>query len=235
MDEQIRPREMLTELYLLRKPRQSANPTPTLLTKRLKGDLRRPFLMAEEAEERGEGGLRTTAKSRGSRSSDPLARFEYMFGGPHAGLLVLRGWKAILAAACDEIEQLVAVRRLQFHWVSLQEEDGAGRFIYAVNDSARFMVDLHGKSRRAFTQVSGDLSSVLTRRLDAVACEAERLTLEACVVCGARCVPERYFGHQLPLCQRHKPELLSESTEVGLEGVWRRAVDRDVAPRAPWV
>lgn len=234
MDEKAHTGVVFTELYVRRYPQQVENAREALLTKRLKGSVRRPFLS-------GGGGLdgealRPVGKTRRrSIPLDPLARYEYMFAGPHAGLLILRGWTAILAHACEEIEHLVAIRKLQFHWVSLQEEDGAGRFIYAVNDRARFQVDLRGESRRAFTQVSSDVSFALGRRIDAITCEAERLTLEACVVCGVRCSAETYFGHQLPLCQRHKPDLLNEPSEVGLEGVWRCAVERDVAPRAPWV
>jgi hypothetical protein len=235
MDQQFPAGAKSPKFDLLRERRQGKYPSQTLLTRRLKSrPMRRTHLEGEV--EPGKVALRLALRLlRRSRPRDPLIRFGHMFEGPHAGLLVLRGWISILAGACEEIDHLVAVRRLRFNWVSLQEENGAGRFIYAVNDRAQFVVDLQGESRRAFTHVNSEVPIALARHIDAIACEAERLTVEACIVCGDRCTPETYFGHQLPLCKRHRPELVSEATEEGLEGVWRLAVERDVAPRSLWV
>jgi len=165
---------------------------------------------------------------------DPLARFAHMFDGPHDGLLILRGWTAILERACEEIDRMIAIKKLRFHWVSLQEVDGVGRFIYGVNDRVRLLVDIQGESRRAFTYVNSELPIAIQRRIDAIVWEAERLTAHSCVVCGAHCQPGTYFGRELPLCSLHTPELINEVPDEGLEGVWRCAIVRDVCAGKTW-
>lgn len=159
-------------------------------------------------------------------------RFPYMFEGQHAGLTVFRGWSPILALACEKIDRVVLDTRSSFRWVILDEEDGAGRFVYTLGGLPRFFVDVSGRSRRAVVNTNDEALSHVARRIDALVCEAERLTSEACIVCGLRCERKRYFGHDLPLCNVHRPEHLNESDDDGLEGVWRSSIEWE-APSDP--
>ncbi len=162
---------------------------------------------------------------RDAKLGDPRARFPYMFDGPHVGLVLYRGWVPILVRACEKIDQIVVLRGLKFHWVCLREENGTGWFFYSLNDRSRFLVDIGGSSRRALVHVNSEVPTTLTRRIDAIVCEAERLASEACLVCGARCTRARYFGQELPLCSRHCPDQMNEQAEEGLESVWRLSIE----------
>jgi hypothetical protein len=162
-----------------------------------------------------------------SREQSPSirSRFPYMFEGDHDGLTLFRGWSPILAKACEKIDQIVLESSLAFHWVLLQEENAAGRFMYALGWRPRYFVDLSGCSRRALVHPNRKALASIARRIDAVVWEAERLTSEACIVCGVRCEHKHYFGRELPLCKAHQPEHLNEFGEEGLQGVWRSSVE----------
>jgi len=165
------------------------------------------------------------AEVGGPPRSDVRARFPYMFKGPHATIVLYRGWTPILGRACEHIDRIVAARGLEFHWICLDEEDGVARFIYAMNDRSRYLVDIEGRSRRALTHVNSEVLTGTTRRVDSIVLNAERMTSEACIVCGLRCHPSRYFGRLLPLCREHRPENINESSDDGLEKVWRLSIE----------
>lgn len=166
----------------------------------------------------------SNAKVHRRRLRDIRLRFPYMFLGAHVGLTAFRGWSAIVGRACEEIDRIID-RKVDFHWVLLQEESGVGRFVYALNDHSQYLVDAEGRSRRAFIRASYEALAPVEERINPIVWEAERLTAEACLICGARCGRGRYFGRDLPLCSRHQPEVINRFDEEGLEGIWRRSIE----------
>lgn len=163
---------------------------------------------------------------RGTRYlASPRAAFPGMFGGQHLGMTLYRGWNPILLAACVAVERLLAHRSLPFHWVQLEEEDGIGRFLYSLGEHSQYVVKVEHRSRRVMLLITQDDAGDFAGAIDGIVNEAERLSCEACLVCGARTARRMYFGRNLPLCLRHQPELLNLASEEGLEGVWRRSVE----------
>ncbi|MEJ8814781.1 hypothetical protein WKW77_27165 [Variovorax ureilyticus] len=162
---------------------------------------------------------------RSARPVSARSRFPAMFSGPHAGITLYRGWNPILAAACREIQQAVEFRGLGFRWVRIEEEDGVAALFYALGERSRFVIDLANSSRRAVVLNTHARADDLVRYIDCVVLDAERLSAEACMVCGAHSRRRNYFGRDLPLCDRHQPEFLNASDEEGLEGLWREAIE----------
>lgn len=160
-----------------------------------------------------------------ARHTSPRARFPAMFWGPHLGLTLYRGWNPILAAACGEIEDVLSHSALAFHWVQIEEEAGVARFLYSLGERSRYVVELAHQSRRAMVHVTHDAADDLAGSIDRIVNEAERLTSESCMVCGARAVRAPYFGRELPLCPLHQPEKLNGQHEEGLEGLWRHSIE----------
>ena len=168
---------------------------------------------------------RPTMKLRARKFASPRAAFPGMFGGQHLGVTFYRGWNPILFAACVAVERVLAHRSLPFRWVQIQEEDGAGRFLYSLGEHSHYVVQVADRSRRVMLLIAQDEARDLTGAIDGIVNEAERLSCEACLVCGARTAGRLYFGQKLPLCLRHQPELLNLKGEEGLEGVWRHSVE----------
>jgi hypothetical protein len=148
-----------------------------------------------------------------------------MFGGPHAGITFYRGWDPILVTGCAGIQRAVVRKGLGFRWVQIQEEDGVAALFYALGERSRFVIDLAHPTRRAVVLNAHARADDLVRYIDGLVLEMERLSAEACMVCGARSVRRNYFGRELPLCDRHQPEFLNASGEEGLEGMWREAIE----------
>jgi len=162
---------------------------------------------------------------RATGPASARSRFPAMFSGPHAGFTLYRGWNPILAAACDEIRRAVVRKGLGFRWVRIEEEDGVAALFYALGERSRFVIDLANSSRRAVVLNAHVRADELVRYIDCVVLDAERLSAEACMVCGVYSRRRNYFGRDLPLCERHQPELLNASDEEGLEGLWREAIE----------
>jgi len=162
---------------------------------------------------------------RSRRHISPRFRFPTMFSGDHLGLTLFRGWNPILSAACASIERLLIREPLAFHWVQLHEELGVGYFLYSLGEHCRYAVETVARSRRVMIVVTQEEARGLARAIDGIVNEAERLSSEACLVCGARTIRRKYFGRELPLCFRHQPELLDLHDEEGLEGVWRHSIE----------
>lgn len=160
-----------------------------------------------------------------ARHASPRARFPAMFWGRHLGLTLYRGWNPILAAACGEIEHVLSHSALAFHWVQIEEEYGAARFLYSLGERSRYVIELTPQSRRAMIVVTHEAADGLTKSIDRIVNEAERLTCESCMVCGARTSRGLHFGRELPLCPLHQPEILNRRGEEGLEGLWRHAIE----------
>lgn len=159
------------------------------------------------------------------RYVSPRLRFPAMFDGLHLGLTLYRGWNLILLSACASVSRLLVQQPLAFRWVQLQEEDGVGRFLYSLGEHCRYAVEVAGRSRRVMILVTQDEARELATAIDGIVNEAERLSSEACLICGARTARRLYFGRELPLCLLHQPEVLNAPAEEGLEGVWRHAID----------
>ena len=170
---------------------------------------------------------RPTMDRRARYLASPRASFPEMFGGQHLGMTLYRGWNPILLAACVAVERLLAPRTLPFHWVQLQEDDGIGRFLYSLGEHSQYVVKVEDRSRRVMLLITQDDAGDFAGAIDRIVNEAERLSSEACLVCGACTARRMYFGRNLPLCLRHQPELLNLVGEEGLEGVWRRSVEWD--------
>lgn len=168
---------------------------------------------------------------RSKRHLSPRVRFPIMFSGDHLGLTLFRGWNPILTTACGSIERLLSQQELPFHWVQLQEEQGVGCFLYSLGKHCRYAIQAAGHSRRVMILTTQEEARDLSKAIDAIVNEAERLSSEACLVCSARTARRKYFGRELPLCLRHSPELLSLPGEEGLEGVWRRAIEWEAPGR----
>lgn len=160
-----------------------------------------------------------------ARPVSPKARFPAMFWGRHLGLTLYRGWNPILVAACGEIEHALSHSALTFHWVQIQEEDGAARLLYSLGERSRYVIELAPQSRRAMIVVTHDAADGLTKSIDRIVNEAERLTCESCMVCGVRTSRGLYFGRAFPLCPLHQPEMLNRRGEEGLEGLWRHSIE----------
>jgi len=148
-----------------------------------------------------------------------------MFSGDHLRLTLFRGWNPILLVVCASVERLLVGQPLRFRWVQLQEEEGVGHFLYSLGEYSRYAVEAAGQSRRAMILVTQEEAGDLARAIDGIVNEAERLSSEACLVCGARTARRKYFGRELPLCLLHQPELLSVRGEEGLESVWRHSIE----------
>jgi hypothetical protein len=148
-----------------------------------------------------------------------------MFDRPHAGITLYRGWNPILVAACATIQRAVVRKALGFRWVQIQEEDGVAALFYALGERTRFVIDLSHLSRRAVTLNAHVGAEDLVRYIDSIVLEAERLSAEACMVCGTRSVRRNHFGRELPLCDLHQPGFLNADGEEGLEGLWREAIE----------
>lgn len=100
-----------------------------------------------------------------------------------------------------------------------------GRFLYSVGEHCRYAVETDGHSRRVMILVTQDEAGDLVKAIDEIVNEAERLSSEACLVCGARTTRRTYFGRELPLCSHHQPDLISVRGEEGLQSVWRHAIE----------
>jgi hypothetical protein len=148
-----------------------------------------------------------------------------MFAQRHLGLTLFRGWTPILGRACEQIDELMADGATSFHWVSIREEEGNAHLIYCLVEQPRYVLDIERDTRRAYVISPPCRSDSLAGRIDAIVKEAERLTSEACLVCGSRTSRSNYFGQLLPLCQNHDPEGLNRSGEEGLAGLWRECVE----------
>lgn len=169
--------------------------------------------------------VRSVARVRTAARHSPRALFPTMFWGRHLGLTLYRGWNPILTAACGEIERVLLSSALDFHWVQIQEEDGAANLLYSLGERSRYVVELAQQSRRAMVLVTHDAADDLARSIDRIVNEAERLTSGSCMVCGAPTMRASYFGRELPLCALHQPETLNRQREEGLEGLWRHSIE----------
>ena len=150
---------------------------------------------------------RQTMERRARRPASPRAAFPGMFSGQHLGMTLFRGWNPILMAACGAVERVLARRTLPFHWAQLLEEDGFGRFLYSLGEHSRYVLEVADQSRRVMLLTTQDDAGDLVGAIDGIVNEAERLSGEACLVCGARTARRLYFGRKLPLCLRHQPEI----------------------------
>jgi hypothetical protein len=65
----------------------------------------------------------------------------------------------------------------------------------------------------------------LVRVIDDTIAEAERQACYACMVCGAKTQLTRYRGRGLIVCPEHDPYTLNGPAELGLEGLWRAALE----------
>lgn len=169
--------------------------------------------------------LRAGQEACERRHISPRIRFPAMFSGSHLGLTLFRGWNPILSAACSSVQRLLIRRPLAFHWVQLQEEQGAGHFLYSLGEHCRYAGVAAGHSRRVMILVTQEEARDLVGQIDGIVNEAERLSSEACLVCGAHTFRRKYFGRELPLCLHHQPELLDRCGEEGLESVWRHSIE----------
>ena len=151
-------------------------------------------------------------------------RFFRMFSGWHLGLTFYRGWDRILARACEDISGILP-GDLDFHWVQLEERDGMLHLYYTVGERVQHVVEIEPPSRSvagiSFFVPAGELVQHINATVD----EAERLSGEACIVCGSRAERAEYFGRTLPVCGLHRPGDLNRGGEEGLAGLWRTAID----------
>jgi hypothetical protein len=158
------------------------------------------------------------------------ARFPYMFEGDHIGLTFYRGWTPILGRACEHIDGLLPPNKLGFRWIQLRADRGCGLFLYVLAEFRTFVLDLEGDTRRSMMLAAYDVAADLTRQVDRVVLEAERMTGTACMVCGRSAAPASYFGTELTLCNLHRPSALARNGDEGLEGFWREAVEWEAPP-----
>lgn len=165
---------------------------------------------------------RVSASNRCSRRA--RFRFSRMFSGWHLGLTFYRGWDQILAKACEDISRIVP-GDLDFHWVQLEERDGMLHLYYAVGERLQHVVEIEPPSRRVAAVSFYVPAGGLVQHIDAIVEEAERLSSEACIVCGLRAARAEYFGRTLPVCGLHRPCALNRGGEEGLAGLWRTAID----------
>jgi len=152
-----------------------------------------------------------------------------MFEGPHLDLVVYRGWTRILDSAFASIERVLVGRsRALFHWVSIDLQDGRARCVYSLGENWQYLTDIDDESRRAVAVVRSEELTDLVSLIDVIVFEAERLSGESCLVCGARSERAFYFGVLLALCPEHQPGLMNRMEEEGLEGVWRESIVLEV-------
>lgn len=153
-------------------------------------------------------------------------RFWPMYSPHHLGITLFRGWKSIIERASDQICDLLNGTDLTFQWISLDEQDGVAHLLYSLTRANRYLVELRpAESHRVVVQIEEDVAFNRLECIESIAWEIERLSSEACIVCGARVIRAQYFGRFLPLCTDHQPEATWDAGEEGLEGVWRLAVE----------
>lgn len=152
------------------------------------------------------------------------SRFSRMFSGWHLGMTLFRGWDRILATACEEISNIVP-GELDFHWVQIEEREGMLHLFYSIGEWPQYVVEIAPPSHRVASVSIYAPARGVVEHIDAIVEEAERLSAEACIVCGLRAARAEYFGRTLPICDLHRPIDLNLAGEEGLSGLWRAAID----------
>lgn len=163
---------------------------------------------------------------RPSSFSATRRRLSYMFGGPHLEMTVFRGWAPALARTCESIHELVPNRALYFQWVQIVEEQGAAHLIYFLQGRSHYALEV-GRETRCAQVVTSPVAEIqaLSRQIDPIVVDAERVMSESCLVCGRTTESNLHFGRRLPLCGLHQPQSLNVHGEEGLEGLWRTAIE----------
>jgi hypothetical protein len=114
------------------------------------------------------------------------ARFNYMFEGPHIGLIFYAGWLPDFALTCEKIDALLGEDKRDFHFVQAREKFGAARYYYSVGGEARKILDeildvLSASQCRTAAQKRDPVVEEIDRLIDA----AQQESGVTCMICGA--------------------------------------------------
>ena len=130
---------------------------------------------------------------------DLVARFPYMFQGPHIGLNHFTGWFATFVQLCVAVDAVLGSDKRGFHWVQIKAKFGAARFYFAV--------DRRSPTRGENQSESGEgvVVDVPIAFVRALVDQAESITSHLCIRCGQPATTINLDGYVWTLCTDHRP------------------------------
>lgn len=113
-------------------------------------------------------------------------RFSYQFAGEHIGRSFARGWFAVIAQLCVDVDRLLGEDKLEFNWMQIKEKFGTLTMYATMREPA----NEHEEERRnaVYLAIRG----------------AADKTVGMCIVCGKPSTKEDSpMDYVLQLCPSH--------------------------------
>ena len=141
-------------------------------------------------------------------------RYSYMFAGKNIGFALYRGWFAMFAQLCADIDAALGENKREFHWVQIKEKFGSYRMYYTMALDAEDTpmvyeavpgaghVHLRPKGEPAHANAPASPAQVIRQLVN----QAQDATVDMCMVCGQPADADSYDGYYLTLCREHAPD-----------------------------
>ena len=150
-----------------------------------------------------------------------VERFPYMFAGHNIGLSFYKGWFALFAKMCEDVDATLGPDKRGFHFTQIKEKFGSARFYWTMRREAE-----DGPMRVKFNDFteSGQVvhlsrnktlesATNLAQRVAAIIDAAELETEHLCIACGKPGESTNRQGYVLVVCPEHAPRFMNRTLE----------------------
>jgi hypothetical protein len=126
------------------------------------------------------------------------SRYPYQFSGPWLEIEVAKGWFALFAQLCADVDQALGADTYGFYWSQIKEKFGSARFYYRFGEREPVPSDYrpdrdHSRNYQQVIMAVSDLTE-----------QAEEATLSTCLACGKTGRRDSTGGYLLVLCLEHR-------------------------------
>ena len=147
---------------------------------------------------------------------DLQARYPYQFKDPELGVSMAKGWVAVFARLCADVDRVLGQDKRGFHWSQVKEKFGSARFYFQFEGrkpDLRLDIQMPGGvlsqvmpfERRTRTDQDLRFEQVKTE-IQRLAMLAEVATKRVCLVCGKEASQDAGTGYVLVLCPEHRAQ-----------------------------